>query len=74
MDALFAARDLMLEQRFADIDRRFNEQDAKWDRQFSRMETQLADRETRLMRWMFGFWATNTLALAGLAFAILRTR
>lgn len=58
----------------ARIDKRFVELEARIDMRFAKMETQMAERETRLMRWMFGFWITNTLALAGLALAIFGAR
>jgi hypothetical protein len=31
------------------------------------IETKLADLKTDLLKWMFGFWATTTLALVALA-------
>ena len=56
----FARFDAKVEQRFAESD--------------ARLERRLGDFETRLMRWMFAFWSTNLLALAGLALAVLRAR
>jgi hypothetical protein len=85
----FALFDAKLEQRFAEcyarIDVRFAEQDAKWERRvvemdtkwerrFARLETSLAERETRIMRWVLGFCAANTLTLIGLILAVLRAR
>ena len=40
----------------------------------AKLEQRFAESETRLVRWMFGFWVGNTLALAALAFAVLRAR
>jgi len=74
----FALFDAKLEQRFAEQDakweRRFAEMDTKWERRFARLEANLADRETRIMRWVLGFCAANTLTLIGLIFAVLRAR
>jgi len=36
------------------------------------LRTQLADLRTELVRWMFGFWATTLMALAGLLLALRR--
>ncbi|HVX38212.1 MAG TPA: hypothetical protein VHB25_01470 [Gemmatimonadaceae bacterium] len=78
----FAQQDAKWEHRFAEQDakwdRRFAEQDAKWERRFaeleSRIETTAAGLRTELVRWMFAFWTTNTLMLAGLLLAVLRSR
>ncbi len=36
------------------------------------LEVKISGLETRLIRWMFGFWVTTLLALAGTTFAALR--
>lgn len=63
----FALFDAKLEQRFA-------EQDAKFEKRFADLDLALATTESRLVRWMFVFWSTNFIALAGLALAVMRTR
>ncbi len=56
----FARFDATLGQRFAEAD--------------ATLEQRFGDFETRLMRWMFTFWSTTLLALAGLALAVMRVR
>lgn len=74
----FAVFDAKLEQRFAESDAkweiRFSDVDKRFAALDSKMEIRFGQQETRLLRWMFAFWATNTLALAGLALAVLRAR
>jgi len=38
----------------------------------AKLEQRLAELRIDLVRWMFGFWATTMLTLAGLAVALLR--
>ena len=74
----FAEFEAKWEKRFAEFEakweKRFAEFEARWERQFADLRVELAARETRLVRWMFAFWSTNLLALAGLALALLRAR
>jgi hypothetical protein len=78
-----AALDAKLEQRLADLDakweRRLAEWDVKWaggwsaldaklDQRVAELRTSLADLKSELLRWMFAFWVTTGLALAGLFF------
>ena len=81
----FADFEVKWERRFADFEvkweRRFIELEANWERRFTELRIEFAGlrvefaaRETRLVRWMFAFWSTNLLALAGLALAVLRAR
>lgn len=37
----------------------------------AKLEQRLAELRIDLLRWMFGFWATTMLTLAGLAIALL---
>jgi hypothetical protein len=54
----------------------FTRFDAKLEQRLAEMRaelrTQLADLRTELVRWMFGFWATSLMALAGLLLALRR--
>ncbi len=81
----FAESDARLERRFAEFEakweKRFAEFEAKWEKRFADLRVEFTDlrvefaaRETRIVRWMFAFWSTNLLALAGLALAVLRAR
>ena len=38
----------------------------------AKLEQRLAELRIDLVRWMFGFWATTMVTLAGLAIALLR--
>ena len=38
----------------------------------AKLEQRLADLRTDLVRWMFGFWVTTLIALAGLVLALRR--
>lgn len=40
--------------------------DARLDARFAGFEVRFTQFETRLMKWMFGFWVTTLLAIAGL--------
>ena len=40
--------------------------DARLDARFASFEVRFTQFETRLMKWMFGFWVTTLLAIAGL--------
>jgi hypothetical protein len=79
----FARFDAKLEQRLAEQGakwgRRLAEWDAKWndrwaaldaklDQRVGDLRTNLAELKGELLRWMFVFWATTGLALAGLFF------
>jgi hypothetical protein len=56
----FARFDAKLEQRLAELRAEL----------LTELRTGLADARTELVRWMFGFWATTLMALAGLLFAL----
>ena len=81
----FAESDARWERRFADFEskweRRFADFESKWERRFADLRVEFAGlrvdfaaRETRIVRWMFAFWSTNLLAMAGLALAVFRAR
>ena len=81
----FAESDARWERRFADfeskLERRFADFESKWERRFADLRVEFAGlrvdfaaRETRIVRWMFAFWSTNLLAMAGLALAVFRAR
>jgi hypothetical protein len=44
--------------------------DAKLEQRLAELRTAMAGIRTELVRWMFGFWATTLMALAGLLFAL----
>jgi hypothetical protein len=54
----FARFDAKLEQRLAELR--------------AELRTGLADTRTELVRWMFGFWVTTLMALAGILLALRR--
>jgi hypothetical protein len=56
----FARFDAKLEQRLAELRAEL----------LTELRTGLADTRTELVRWMFGFWVTTLLALAGLVLAL----
>ena len=73
----------LFEANFGRVEARLREMDARVDARMDRFEAllsrQLADvrlemgrLETRLIRWMFGFWVTTWLAVAGTMFALQR--
>jgi hypothetical protein len=74
----FARFDAKLEQRIAALDARFDIADAKVDRRIAELRegltAHLAAFETRLVRWMFTLWTTTMVTLAGLLFAVLRSK
>ena len=81
----FAESDARWERRFAEVEikreRRFADFESKWERRFADLRVEFAGlrvdfaaRETRIVRWMFAFWSTNLLAMAGLALAVFRAR
>ncbi|CAN5332332.1 hypothetical protein BH23GEM2_BH23GEM2_06100 [soil metagenome] len=47
-------------------DARLDARDARLDARFAGFEVRFTQFETRLMKWMFGFWVTTLLAIAGL--------
>jgi hypothetical protein len=73
-DAKWEHRFAEVEQRFVEIDQRFAQQDQRLVQLQSKIETAVAGLRTELVRWMFAFWTTNTLMLAGLLVAVLRGR
>ena len=44
--------------------------DAKLEQRLAELRTGLADTRTELVRWMFGFWVTTLMALAGILLAL----
>jgi len=79
LDQRFAEQDAKIEMRFAEQDAKFESRFSDIDRQFglvavqfAEIRTEIAAVESRLIRWMFVFWTTNFLALAGLALAVFR--
>lgn len=58
----FARFDAKLEQRLAELRAELR----------TELSSGLADLRTDLLRWMFGFWVTTLIALAGLLFALRR--
>jgi hypothetical protein len=44
--------------------------DAKLEQRLAELRTAMAGIRTELVRWMFGFWTTTLMALAGLLFAL----
>jgi hypothetical protein len=65
-----AVFDAKLEQRIGALDSRLDQTMAVFD---EKLERRLAETKSDLLKWMFAFWATNTLAIVGLAFAVLRS-
>ncbi len=63
-------RDLF-ESNFGRFEARMAQQSAELRAEFDR---KLSRVETRLVRWMFTFWVTTLLAVAGTTFAVLRAR
>jgi hypothetical protein len=44
--------------------------DAKLEQRLARLEQRLAELRVDLIRWMFGFWVTALMAVAGLLMAL----
>ncbi len=44
--------------------------DAKLEQRLARLEQRLAELRVDLIRWMFGFWVTTMMAIAGLLMAL----
>lgn len=79
--ARLAEQDILIEKRLAEQDAKFEARFSDIDRQFGlvavqfgEVRTEIAAVESRLIRWMFVFWTTNFLALAGLALAVFRAQ
>ena len=72
----FAEQDAKWEKRFAEQDAkwetRFAEQDAKWEKRIHSVETRVESIRADLIKWMFVFWATSTLTMIGVGFALVR--
>jgi hypothetical protein len=62
----FARFDAKLEQRLADLR-------AELRQEMAEFRTDLHGLRSDLLRWMFGFWVTTLLTLAGLAIALRST-
>ncbi len=45
--------------------------DAKMEQRLAELRTDLSEHKADLMRWMFGLWATQMLALVGVILAVL---
>jgi hypothetical protein len=69
----FARSDAKLEQRLAELRAEFRAElsagRAELRAGLADVRTAMADLRTELVRWMFGFWVTTLMALAGLWFA-----
>jgi hypothetical protein len=78
----FAELEARWEKRFAQLEarweKRFAELEARWEHRFAELEARVARLEAHfdvklaalradLLKWMFLFWATNALAVLGLA-------
>jgi CRP-like cAMP-binding protein len=85
LEQRFAASEVKLEQRFAAVDARFAAVDARFAVADANVERRIAELregltrhlatfETRIVRWMFTLWTTTMVALAGLLFAVLRSK
>ena len=74
----FAIFDARLEQRIAGVDARIDGLEAKMDQRFAEVREGLTSHlgafESRITRWMFTFWTSTMLALAGLLIAVLRLK
>ncbi len=72
----FARFDAKLEQRLAELRAELRTELrtglADMRTALAEIRTALADQRTELIRWMFGFWVTTLLALAGFLFALRR--
>jgi hypothetical protein len=70
----FARFDAKLEQRLAELRAELRQEIAESRLEFrtglQQVRTELQQVRTELLRWMFGFWATTLLALAGLMFGL----
>ena len=74
LEQRLAESDAKWERRFAEWDtkweRRFAEWDTKWERRIAALRIEMSQAfatvKADLLKWMFGFWATTTLALAAL--------
>ena len=77
-DLNFARFDAKLEQRLAEFDAKLEQRLAEFDARLQaglaalRVEfrTELAAVRTDLIRWMFAFWVTNFIGIAGLLIAL----
>ena len=80
-EANFGRVEARLREFDARVEARLREMDARVDARLDRLEAllgrQVADlrlemgrQEARLVRWMFGFWVTGWLAIAGTMFAL----
>jgi hypothetical protein len=48
----------------------FTRFDAKLDQRLAELRTALADLRTELVRWMFAFWVSTLIGIAGLLIAL----
>ena len=77
-DLNFARFDAKLEQRLAEFDAKLEKRLTEFDARLQtglaalRVEfrTELASIRTDLIRWMFAFWVTNFIGIAGLLIAL----
>lgn len=78
IDGLEARVDRRIDVLEAKLDRRIGILEAKVDQRFAEqrenLTMHLAAFEARVMRWMFTLWTSTMVALAGLLFAVLRSR
>jgi hypothetical protein len=61
----FSRFDAKLEQRLVELDAKWA---GRWTTLDAKLDRSLAQLKADLIKWMFGFWATTTLALVALIF------
>ena len=66
----FARFDAKLEQRVAELRVEFRTELQQIRTELQQFRTELQQVRTELLRWMFGFWVTTLLGIAGLLIAL----
>lgn len=66
----FARFEAKLEQRLVELEARLR---AEFQRELAQLRGELHGFHVSLIRWMFGFWITSMLTLAGLMLALARS-
>ena len=56
----------------AKLDQRVTEVDSRIDRLAADLRGEMKSVKSELLAWMFGFWVTSTLTLAGLLLIVIR--
>ena len=69
-DANFARFDAKLEQRLTELKAELR---LEFRTEFSQVRLEIQQLRTELIRWMFGFWVTTLLALAGVMIGLRPT-